>query len=55
VVGATLPDTVVLMPVPSTVYVAPAGATAVVYGYAMINGHRVIVDTKTHAIVAIIG
>jgi hypothetical protein len=53
VVGATLPEAVVLMPVPATVY-APA-PTGVVYGYAFVNGKRVVVDTKTRAIVAIVG
>jgi hypothetical protein len=55
VVGATLPDTVILMPIPATVYTAPAGATATVYGYAFVNGKKVVVDTKTHAVVAIVG
>ena len=55
VVGATLPDAVVLTPVPPTVYVAPAGVATATYGYAFINGHRVVVDTKTRAVVAIVG
>jgi hypothetical protein len=55
VVGATLPEAVVLQPIPPTVYAAPAGATAVVYSYAFVNGHRVIVDSKTRAVVAIVG
>ena len=55
VVGATLPDTVILMPVPANVYAPPAGGTAVVYAYAYVNGHKVVVDTKTRAVVAIIG
>jgi hypothetical protein len=55
VVGATLPDAVVLTPIPPTVYAAPAGATAVVYAYAYVNGHKVVVDTKTRAVVAIVG
>ena len=55
VVGATLPDTVVLTQVPTTVYAAPAGPTAVVYSYAYVNGHKVIVDNKTRAIVQIVG
>jgi hypothetical protein len=55
VVGATLPETVVLVPVPANVYTPPAGATAVVYGYAYVNGKKVVVDTKTRAVVAIVG
>ena len=55
VVGATLPSTVTLTPVPTTVYAAPAGATAVVYSYAYVNGHRVIVDNNTRAIIQIVG
>jgi hypothetical protein len=55
VVGATLPESVVVTPVPSGVYTAPAGTAVVTYGYANINGHRVIVDTKTRAIVAVAG
>jgi hypothetical protein len=55
VVGATLPEAVILTPIPANVYAAPAGATAVVYGYAYVNGHRVVVDTKTRAVVAIVG
>ncbi len=54
VVGATLPEAVVLTPVPATVYTAPAG-NAVVYGYAYVNGKKVVVDTKTRAVVAIVG
>jgi hypothetical protein len=51
VVGATIPKTVVLTPVPATVYAVPAGGVS--YGYAYINGRRVIVDTNTYAVVAI--
>ena len=53
VVGATLPETVVLTPIPANVY-TPA-PTGVVYAYAFVNGHRVVVDTKTRAVVAIVG
>jgi hypothetical protein len=52
VLGATLPDFVVLHPVPPDVYVAPDGR---VYGYAVVNGHPVVVDVHTRAIVAIAG
>jgi len=57
VVGATLPDTVVLTPIPANVYVAPAGATAVTYSYAYVNGKKVVVANqgKDHVIVAIVG
>jgi hypothetical protein len=53
VVGATLPETVTLMPVPANVYTPATGG--VVYGYAFVNGKKVVVDTKTRAIVAIAG
>ena len=52
VVGATLPSTVMLYPVPPDVYATNGGQ---VYGYAIINGHRVIVDMRTRAVVAITG
>jgi hypothetical protein len=55
VVGATLPDVVVLTPIPANVYAPPAGATTVTYAYAYVNGHKVVVDTKTRAVVAIVG
>jgi Protein of unknown function (DUF1236) len=55
VVGATLPEAVVLTPIPANVYTAPAGATAVVYSYAYVNGKKVVVDNKTRAVVAIVG
>ena len=42
-------------PVPATVYAPPAGATVTTYSYAYINGHKVIVDNKTRAVVAIVG
>ena len=51
-IGATLPDTVVLYPVPQDVY---GGASTHVYAYAVVNGQRVVVDTQTHSIVAIVG
>jgi hypothetical protein len=53
VVGATIPETVVLTPIPADIYAVPVGG--VTYGYAFINGQRVIVDTNTHAVVAIAG
>ena len=53
VVGATLPETVILSPVPANVYTPAAGG--VVYGYAYVNGKKVVVDTKTRAVVAIVG
>lgn len=49
-VGATLPPDVVLYQVPTTVY-TPAGGD--VYAYGVVNGQRVIVDTRTRAIVAL--
>ena len=53
VVGATLPETVILMPVPADIYAAST-ANATVYSYAYINGKKVVVDNKTRAIVAIV-
>jgi hypothetical protein len=50
VVGATLPESVVLYPVPADVYVSADGWA---YEYAYVNGHRVVVDPRTRAIVAI--
>lgn len=52
VVGATLPPNVVLYPVPTDVYVPADGH---VYGYAYVNGHRVVVDEQTRAVVYISG
>lgn len=52
VVGAVLPETVFLQPVPSDIYVAQDGRA---YGYAVVNGHPVVVDLQTRAIVAIAG
>lgn len=49
-VGATLPNTVVLYPVPTDIYVAPEGWA---YEYAYVNGYRVVVDPRTRAVVAI--
>ena len=51
-VGATLPAAVQLYPVPRDVYVPADGH---VYAYAIINGQRVVVDTQTRAIVAVVG
>ncbi|HVZ13857.1 MAG TPA: DUF1236 domain-containing protein [Bauldia sp.] len=51
-IGATLPDTVVLYPVPQDVYV---GATQHAYAYAVVNNQRVVVDPQTHVVVAIVG
>jgi hypothetical protein len=51
-IGATLPGTVVLYPVPPDIYV-PADGHA--YAYAIVNGQRVVVDTRTRAVVAITG
>jgi hypothetical protein len=51
VVGATLPQTTVLYPVPREVYL-PADNR--VYTYAFVNGQRVIVDANTRVIVAIV-
>jgi len=51
-IGATLPETVALYPVPDNVY---TGAHQHTYAYAVINGQRVVVDVQTHAIVAIVG
>ena len=53
VLGATLPSTVMLYPVPPDAYTPKAGSH--IYGYAMINGQRVIVDMQTRAVVAITG
>ena len=55
VVGATLPETIILMPIPANVYAPAAGAANVTYAYGYINGHKVVVDTKTRAVVAIVG
>ena len=52
VIGATLPASVPLYEIPPDVYVPADGH---VYAYAIINGQRVVVDTRTHAIVAIVG
>jgi hypothetical protein len=53
VVGATLPEAVVLYPVPADVFVATTAA-APAYSYAFVNGKRVVVDSRTRAIVAIV-
>jgi len=52
VVGATLPKTVVLMPVPPDVYTEQSPTT---FSYANLNGHRVIVDDATLKVVDILG
>jgi hypothetical protein len=52
VVGATLPPTVVLYPVPVDIYVP---ADSHVYAYAIVNGQHVVVDANTRAVVAIVG
>ncbi len=52
VVGATLPQTVMLYPIPPDIYAPSDGR---VYGYAFINGHRVVVDEQTRAVVYIVG
>lgn len=52
VVGATLPATVQVQPVPENVYVAQDGR---LYGYTWVNGHPVVIDMQTRAIVAIAG
>jgi hypothetical protein len=51
VLGATLPSNVQLYPIPNNVYTPTPTAT---YAYAYINGHKVVVDTQTRAVVAII-
>jgi len=53
VVGATLPEPVILYPVPANVY-ATTGPATVQYSYAFVNGKRVVVDNKSRAIVAIV-
>jgi hypothetical protein len=52
VVGATLPKTVVLMPVPVDLYTEQSPTT---FSYAYLNGHKVIVDDATLKVVAILG
>ncbi len=52
VVGATLPADVELYPIPNHVYEPAHGH---VYAYAIVNGQRVVVDTRTHVVVAIVG
>jgi len=52
VVGATLPKTVVLMPVPLDVYTEQSPTT---FSYAYLNGHKVIVDDATLKVVDILG
>lgn len=52
VVGATVPQTIYVEPVPQNVYVAQDGR---LYGYAFVNGQQVVIDMETRAIVAIVG
>ena len=52
VVGATLPPSVTLYPVPSDVYVQGDSRS---YGYAVVNGHTVIVDPHTYVVISIVG
>jgi hypothetical protein len=51
-VGAMLPETVVLYPVPSDVYAPVDGH---IYAYAVVNGQRVVVDSGTRVVVAVVG
>ena len=52
VVGAVLPPTVVLHPVPPEVYV-PGDAR--LYAYAVVNGVPVVVDARTRVILSVTG
>jgi hypothetical protein len=52
VVGATLPKTVVLTPVPLDVYTEQSPTT---FSYANLNGHKVIVEDSTLKVVEILG
>lgn len=52
VVGATVPQEIYVEPVPQNVYMAQDGRF---YGYAVVNGHHVVIDMETRAIVAIAG
>jgi hypothetical protein len=52
VVGAVLPSTVVLYPVPPEVYV-PGDAR--LYAYAVVNGYPVVVDARTRVILSVVG
>jgi uncharacterized protein DUF1236 len=52
VIGATLPQTTVLYPIPRDIYVPSDNR---VYTYAFVNGQRVVVDANTRVIVAIAG
>ena len=51
-IGATLPPSVVLYPVPPNVYVPADGRE---YAYAIVNGQRVVVDSRTRVIIALAG
>ncbi|MEX0854073.1 MAG: DUF1236 domain-containing protein [Bauldia sp.] len=52
VVGAVLPETVILYPVPTDVYIAADGRA---YAYAIVNGRRIVVDAQTRVVVAFVG
>ena len=51
VVGSTLPADVQVYPIPNNVYAATPTQT---YAYGYINGHKVVIDMQTHAVVAIL-
>jgi len=51
-VGVTLPESTVLYAVPADVYGA---ADSRGYAYAIVNGQRVVVDSSTRVVVAIVG
>jgi hypothetical protein len=52
VVGSTLPPAITLYPVPPDVYPSAGPHT---YAYAVVNGHTVIVDPRTHVVIDIVG
>ena len=51
-VGATLPTSITLYPVPHDVYV-PGDRRS--YAYAVVNGQTVIVDPRTYVVIGIVG
>jgi hypothetical protein len=51
-VGATLPATTALYPIPRDIYLPSDNR---LYAYAFVNGQRVVVDANTRVIVAIVG
>jgi hypothetical protein len=51
-VGATLPPSVTLYPVPPNVYV-PGDPR--LYAYAVVNGRTVIVDRRNYVVIGIVG